>query len=92
MLRITINDTVSEQRWLLQGRLAGTWAKELRSNWEKAKTGRQGRRLVVDLSDVTFIDESGAEVLGEMMKEEARFITCGMCTKYLIAKLARKTR
>ncbi len=92
MLRIAINDTASEQRWVLQGRLAGPWIPELQLNWEKTQSERRGRKCVVDLSDVTFIDESGQEVLKAMMKEGAQFITCGMCTRYLLDKLGRALR
>jgi hypothetical protein len=47
---------------------------------------------VVDLSGVTFIDETGQAVLKAMMQEGAQFITCGMCTKYLLDKLGRSLR
>jgi anti-anti-sigma regulatory factor len=92
MLRIAINDTASEQRWRLQGRLAGPWIPELRSNWERTQEGRQGRKCVVDLSDLTFVDERGEEVLKIMMREGAQFIACGVCVRYLLDKLDRALR
>ena len=89
MLRIAINETAAEQRWTLQGRLAGENVAELDSSWERTQSGRQGRKCVVDLSDVTFIDKDGEEILRAMMKEGARFITCGVCTKHVLETLDR---
>ena len=92
MLRIAINDTASEQRWILQGQLAGPWVPELRSSWDKTQSGRQGRKCVVDLSDVTFIDKSGEKMLRAMMKEGAQFIACGVCAKHVLENLDRAIR
>ncbi len=89
MLRIAINDSASEQRWILQGRLAGPYVDELSSSWEKTRDGRQGRSCVVDLSDVTFIDKGGEEALRTMMKEGAGFIACSVCVKHILESLDR---
>lgn len=89
MLRIAINDAGSEQRWTLQGQLAGEEAAELNANWEKSQDERRGRKCVVDLSDVTFIDKDGEEVLRTMMKEGAQFIACGVCTRHVLETLDR---
>jgi len=89
MLRIVINDTASEQRWVLQGRLAGPYVAELSANWEQTQDKRLGRKAVIDLSDVTFIDKGGEEVLRTMMKEGAQFIACGICTKHVLETLDR---
>ena len=92
MLRITITDTASEQRWILQGQLAGPWVAELSSNWKETHSRRQGRTCVVDLSDVTFIDQSAEEVLRAMMAAGAQFIACGVCTKHVLENLDRAIR
>ncbi len=92
MLRIAINDTAAEQRWVLQGRLAGPYVAELSANWEKTLSARQGRKCVVDLSDVTFIDKDGEEVLRAMMKGGAQFIACGVCTRHVLETLDRTIR
>jgi hypothetical protein len=59
MLRITIAETLSEQRWTLEGRLVQPWISELKSNWTKTEIARRERKCVVDLTAVTFIDKSG---------------------------------
>ena len=92
MLRIAVNETNAEQRWVLQGRLAGPNVAELDSSWAMTQSSRQGRKCVVDLSEVTFIDESGEEALRAMMKEGARFIACGVCVKHILENLDRAMR
>jgi hypothetical protein len=35
MLKVTITDTATEEKWTLQGRLVWPWVNELRANWAK---------------------------------------------------------
>jgi hypothetical protein len=37
VLKITINETVTEKRWILEGRLVGPWVGELRRSWKKTQ-------------------------------------------------------
>lgn len=84
MLRITIVDTATEQRWVVQGRLTEPWVSELLSTWKKAQTVRRGKACVVNLDEVTFIDESGEDALLAMAKEGARFVAVGVYTKQVV--------
>ncbi len=88
MLRITTTETAAEQKWILHGQLAGPFVAELRSSWESAE---KARKSVVDLTDVTFIDEAGAVVLCAMEVAGVRFIARGVDTKHLLDELKRKT-
>ncbi len=90
MLRITVTDTPEEQKWVLAGQLAGPSVLELLSNWLKTQDSRQGRRCLVDLDDVTSIDEEGESALGKMMSEGARPVARGVYTKQLVQDLRRK--
>jgi len=90
MLRITHARTETEQRWTLCGRLTRPWVAELRACWEQGREGGASARTVVDLSDVTFIDESGEKLLSEMGGDGAEFIAAGVETKYLLKHLKNK--
>jgi anti-anti-sigma regulatory factor len=90
MLKITNSATVNEERWILCGQLAGPWVAELRSNWDEVRDWSRGRRYVIDLSDVTFIDESGEGLLGELREEGAEFVAKGVYTRHLIDNLKSK--
>jgi len=60
---------------------------ELRKCWEHL---RNGVRSVVDLSDVTFIDENGEKLLSEMRSKGAVFVAAGVETKHLLKHLRAK--
>jgi anti-anti-sigma regulatory factor len=87
MLKIENSGTATEQRWTLCGQLAGPWVAELRSNWEQARSSSEDRKRLVDLTDVTFIDERGAQLLQQMRNEGAEFTASGVDTKDLIENL-----
>jgi hypothetical protein len=95
MLRVSYSDASGEQRWSLCGALTGPWVDELRSAWLQAR-GRQARErtprahAVIDLRNVTFIDEAGEELLQEMQSAGAELIAAGVENKDLIANLTQK--
>jgi anti-anti-sigma regulatory factor len=92
MLRITNLNTVGEQRWILSGQLSGPWVGEFQSNWEAARIDRGGRRCVVDLTQVTFIDESGESLLRAMCNEGVDFVAYGVDTRQLVKDLKNERR
>ena len=92
MLKITNTATATEQKWILCGQLSGPWVAELKSNWEKTRFESDGRRRVVDLTDVTFIDERAEIVLCAMRSEGAEFVARGVDTKQLLADLESKRK
>jgi hypothetical protein len=87
MLRISFAQTDTEQRWTLCGQLAGPWVAEVRECWEHGRKIAGGADPLVDLSDVTFIDESGEKLLSEMRSNGAKFVAAGVETKHLLDNL-----
>ena len=87
MLRITHSRTEAEQRWTLSGRLTRPWIAELRASWEHGRQSEANARMIVDLSDVTFIDESGEKLLSEMGSDGAEFVATGVETLHLLKTL-----
>jgi len=92
MLRITNTGTATEEKWILYGQLSGPWVTELKSNWEKTRFASPGRKCVVDLTDVTFIDERGESVLRAMKSQGAEFVARGVDTRQVLAELKSKKR
>lgn len=80
MLRI---ETI-ESKLTLHGQLAGPWVEELKVAWNESLR-------VVDLTDVTFVDEAGARVLCAMKSAGVKFVARGVDTKHLLDDLTRKT-
>jgi anti-anti-sigma regulatory factor len=80
-------ETQTENRWILQGQLVGPWVHELRSLWKKKRRAHKGQRCVLDLNDVTFIDQSGERLLRAICKKGAQLIASGVYTKHLVEKV-----
>jgi anti-anti-sigma regulatory factor len=87
VLKITVTETPTEIRWVLQGRLFGPWVSELRANWGMVSRSRKGRACLVDLNDVTFIDKSGENLLRAMSREGAQFTAKGLYINDVLAGL-----
>ncbi len=92
MLRITVTDTPSEQRWTLQGRLAGPWVAQLQSCWNNAQAAREGRSCVIDVTSLTSVDETGEDVLRAMMSEGAKFRACGVYITHVLQSLEQRCK
>jgi hypothetical protein len=87
MLRICYSDTAGGQSWKLCGQLAGPWVEEFRACWRHARKIAPRSHAVVDLNDVTFIDESGERLLSEMRNGGVEFIARGVETRHLLDNL-----
>lgn len=90
MLRVSHTDNAGGQRWSLCGHLAGPWVDELRACWSHARRSAPRERAVVDLTDVTFIDEAGERLLAEMESAGTEFVAAGVENKHLLASLKEK--
>jgi ABC-type transporter Mla MlaB component len=66
MLKITIHDSADEFCLCLEGKLSGPWVGELRQCWETGSSTTHGRRTVLDLREVDFVDTVGESLLAEM--------------------------
>jgi hypothetical protein len=91
MLRITVRERASEQRWILQGRLTKECIDELVCSWRAARTGPSAGTRIVDLNEITVIDKSGEEVLSMMIGEGTKFVATGLYTKHLLEALHERT-
>jgi hypothetical protein len=87
MLRITVTETISEQRWVLQGRLTESSIEELITNWQ-ANRRCPPLVCVVDLNEVTSIDKEGEQALLMMIRDGAKFVASGLYTKHLLESLS----
>jgi len=71
MLRITANQESVPIALKLEGKISGDWVDELRRTWMKLRRNNPQRAVVVDLSEVSFIDDEGKELLGLMFRQGA---------------------
>ena len=92
MLKISILDSSSHRRLVIEGKLIAPWAALLRSVWQKATADLNGRELVIDLEGLTAITEDGENILLELMQEGVSFRSSGVFTNQVLKRLACNIR
>lgn len=92
MLKISILDTSSHRRLVIEGKLVAPWAALLRSVWQKATADLNGRVVEIDLEGLTAITEEGEDILLELMQEGASFRPSGVFTKQGLELIAYMIR
>lgn len=90
MLKISVVDSRSRRRVVIEGTLVKPWLAALRGAWQAAKADLEDRKLILDMKNVTRISEEGENVLSELLKEGASFSSSGVLTKYLLQQLVRR--
>ena len=90
MLKISVIDSHTQRRLILEGRLIAPWVAELRTVWEKAKEELDGRELMIDMGNVIVVSQEAENALLQMMNEGARFRCSGVLTKHVLKQLAQK--
>ncbi|HJT19019.1 MAG TPA: hypothetical protein VJ746_01035 [Nitrospira sp.] len=89
MLKITAQKVESGTRLALEGRLAGPWVEELERCWREAGASAKGD-VVVDLSGVTFIEQTGKVLLKRMWQEGVKLLAAGCCTRSIVDEIRRQ--
>jgi ABC-type transporter Mla MlaB component len=89
MLRIKIQRAADADIWILYGRLTGDVVDELEQNW---KSSRNERKCVIDLTEVTSVDEYGEKVLVEIMRDGAAFVARGVYFTNLMETLFARSK
>src|SRR5690348_12810400 len=92
MLRVEIFNSADTLKLTLEGRFTGEDAEQTRMLTTRC---RNGTRLIVDLTDVEFIDAAGEEVLSFFGRFGAEFVaptsyTADICTRLRLAFARRK--
>lgn len=90
MLKISIIERNTRRRLIVEGKLVGPWAAELKSACEKANAGLRGRKLVLDLRHLTAISQEGENVLLQLMSNGVKFQCRGVFTKHVLKQLSRR--
>jgi anti-anti-sigma regulatory factor len=92
MFKISIVESQEQRKLVLEGRLVAPWTAEVESAWNNAAEQLQGRKLVIDLTNVTLISPDGENTLLKLMRDGAHFSCGGVLTKHVLRQLARRCR
>ena len=87
MLRITWASNEQKMTLKLEGELAGPWVGETEHAWSDLVGTALGKRVIVDLEDVFFIDAEGRKLLVRMLDQGVELQSSHLMTKYIIGQL-----
>ena len=90
MLRIGVSREPAALKLILQGELIEPWVSELKAVWDAEINGGNCQRCIVDLEDVTRVDESGKCMLAAMKSKGAELLAKGVSMKHLIKCLRKR--
>jgi len=94
MLKITVQNGSRPTTIKLEGKLSGPWVSELARAWEGLTATASDKVVTVDLSEVTFIDSAGKELLTSLVDHGAQLRASHLLTKYIVEQITdgcRKT-
>src|ERR1700684_4544919 len=92
MLKVNFSQTAAAEKWNLHGRLSGPWVDELKACWKVNHRTDTGRACIVDLNEVTFIDNSGEQLLRMLAEDGAQFTASGTYIKHVIENLSARRK
>ena len=87
MLRISVVDAPQTTRLKLEGKLAHEWVSETETVWTVLVGTSQSKRLIVDLADVSFVDNAGKELLSRISQAGCELIGSGPMMAALIEEI-----
>ncbi len=90
MFKISIVETRSQRKLVVEGKLTEPWVPELLAAWRNAARDFDGRKLVIDLNSLTVISREGEDAIFDLMRQGAKFSCGSICTRHLLKRLARE--
>jgi hypothetical protein len=91
-LKISIAQTSTQYRLLLEEPLIGAGLEELRTLGARLRTELSGRTLVIDVKDAMLISQEGENVLLHFINEGAKLRPQMVLAKRVIQQLARRSK
>jgi anti-anti-sigma regulatory factor len=87
MLRISVVNEPGITRMKLEGKLAHEWVDEARKAWMAVSEMSCDTGIVVDLLNVSFVDDAGHQLLTEMRHASAELMGSGPLMSALIDEI-----
>ena len=92
VLRITTRNIAGNIGLVIEGKLAGACVGELEKCWLGAVAGESPLPSLVDLTDVSFIDANGKQLLAKMHEHGIRLVANGLMSKFFLDEIARQVK
>ena len=82
-----IHEDVPVTSFVLDGQLVGPWVTDLEKCWYLALVANPSRTMLVDLAEVSFIDDEGRALLATMRRKGARLLSSGVLINAIVAEI-----
>jgi ABC-type transporter Mla MlaB component len=92
MRKVTVFSGGAECRMKVVGRLFSPWASELEPAWEQAQQAASGKKIVVDLGGMTFIDSNGKAIRMNMIGQGKKLVARGIYNEHIVEELKSRAR
>jgi len=92
MLKVSIIESRTQYRLVIEGKLIAPWTSELRAESTRAREVLHGRELMVDMKSLIGISQEGENVLLELMSDGVNPPGRVVFTKHVLNQLALRMR
>src|SRR5215831_9266090 len=89
MLRITTRNEDAATIFIVEGKLIGPWAQELEKCWRAAISVEPRSPILVNLTKVTFIDDTGKQLVARMRRSGVRLTGAGLIAEFICTEIER---
>lgn len=89
MLRISVLTESGITRLKLEGKLAHEWVNEARKAWATMTEMNGSTDIIIDLLNVSFVDDEGQKLLADMRHSNAELMGAGPLISALIDEIER---
>jgi anti-anti-sigma regulatory factor len=90
MLKVTVNEGADRITLILEGRLCGPCTAEAEQSWRSVLACASGRRILVDLTGVTYLGSEGKLLLTSVLEQGAEIHVDGVLMAHLVQELRDK--
>ena len=87
MLKVTTAGSGEPTTLRVEGKLCGPWVDELEKTWRRLASEPSHPEVVADLSEVTFIDPQGWDLLERMLKQGAELEAHELLPRFVIEEI-----
>ena len=74
----------------VEGGLTSRWVEELKSCWQAASGMKNVQHVRLDLSEVTFVDDEGKELLALVHQAGTEILATNVLTKFIVEEIAER--
>jgi len=84
LFKVTVIEQDDHATFKVEGRLVKPWVSELKRSWAQFIREHPGKPVMVDLGEVTFIDNEGKCLLSSMFRKGADLCGGGFLTRSIV--------